>query len=132
MRESSNAVQFDRIPGLEDRSVRLVHGRKSGLHQSFRGKIGPIVPNWVIPGSKVPFRPVVVTDCVRLVGECVALVVAETLAEAYDAVGFPGPKHSGDRQIAFDRSGRFPACDTVSVEDKVLQFAHIYCPPIAH
>ena len=45
---------------------------------------------------------------------------------------FSGPKHSGDRHIAFDRPGRFPACDTVSVEDKVLQFAHIHCPPIAH
>jgi len=51
------------------------------------GKIGPIVPNWVIPGSKVPFRPVLATDRVRFVGECVALVVAETLAQAYDAVG---------------------------------------------
>jgi carbon-monoxide dehydrogenase large subunit len=51
------------------------------------GKIGPIVPNWILPGSKVPFRPVVAADRVRFVGECVALVVAETLAEAYDAVG---------------------------------------------
>ena len=50
-------------------------------------KIGPIVPNWILPGTKVPFRPVVATDRVRFVGECVALVVAETLAEAYDAVG---------------------------------------------
>ena len=62
--------------------VRLVLSGKA-----LAGKIGPIVPNWVIPGSKVPFRPVVATDCVRFVGECVALVVAETLAEAYDAVG---------------------------------------------
>lgn len=51
------------------------------------GKIGPIVPNWIIPGSKVPFRPVLATDRVRFVGECVALVVAETLAQAYDAIG---------------------------------------------
>jgi carbon-monoxide dehydrogenase large subunit len=50
-------------------------------------KIGPIVPNWILPGTKVPFRPVVATDRVRFVGECVALVVAETLAQAYDAVG---------------------------------------------
>ena len=62
--------------------VRLVLSGKA-----LAGKIGPIVPNWVIPGSKVPFRPVVATDCVRFVGECVALVVAETLAEACDAVG---------------------------------------------
>src|SRR5438034_797996 len=50
------------------------------------GRIGPIVPNWIIPGSKVPFRPVLATDRVRFVGECVALVVAETLAQAYDAI----------------------------------------------
>ena len=62
--------------------VRLV---LSGM--ALADKIGPIVPNWVIPGSKVPLRPVVATNCVRFVGECVALVVAKTLAEAYDAVG---------------------------------------------
>jgi carbon-monoxide dehydrogenase large subunit len=50
------------------------------------GKLGPIAPNWVLPGSKVPHRHVVAIDRVRFVGECVALVVAETLAEAYDAV----------------------------------------------
>jgi aerobic carbon-monoxide dehydrogenase large subunit len=50
------------------------------------GKLGPIVPNWVLPGTKVPFRSVVAIDRVRFVGECVALVVAETLAQAYDAV----------------------------------------------
>src|ERR1700751_2022454 len=51
------------------------------------GKIGPIVPNWIIPGTKVPHRAVVAVDRVRFVGECVALVVAETLAQAYDAIG---------------------------------------------
>src|ERR1700751_3639485 len=61
--------------------VRLVLSGKD-----FAGKIGPIVPNWVIPGTKVPYRPVVATDFVRFVGECVAVVVAESLAEAYDAV----------------------------------------------
>ena len=55
--------------------------------QDLDGKIGPIVPNWILPGTKVPFRPVIATDRVRFVGECVALVVAETLAQAYDAVG---------------------------------------------
>jgi aerobic carbon-monoxide dehydrogenase large subunit len=62
--------------------VRLVFAGKD-----LDGKIGPIVPNWILPGTKVPFRPVVATDRVRFVGECVALVVAETLAQAYDAVG---------------------------------------------
>jgi carbon-monoxide dehydrogenase large subunit len=51
------------------------------------GKIGPIAPNWIIPGTKVPVRPVVALDRVRFVGECVALVVAQTQALAYDAVG---------------------------------------------
>src|SRR5215469_18701940 len=50
------------------------------------GKIGPIVPNWIMPGTKVPNRPVVAVDRVRFVGECVALVVATTPALAYDAV----------------------------------------------
>jgi len=51
------------------------------------GKIGPIEPNWVIPGTKIPDRPVVAIDRVRFVGECVALVVAETQALAHDAAG---------------------------------------------
>jgi carbon-monoxide dehydrogenase large subunit len=51
------------------------------------GKIGPIVPNWIMPGTKVPDRPVVAIDRVRFVGECVALVVAETQAMAHDAIG---------------------------------------------
>ena len=50
------------------------------------GKLGPIAPNWVMPGSMVPHRSVVAIDRVRFVGECVALVVADTLAQAYDAV----------------------------------------------
>jgi carbon-monoxide dehydrogenase large subunit len=51
------------------------------------GKIGSIVPNWIMPGTKVPDRPVVAIDRVRFVGECVALVVAETQAMAHDALG---------------------------------------------
>lgn len=50
------------------------------------GKLGPIAPNWIMPGTKVPFRSVVAVDRVRFVGECVALVVADTLERAYDAV----------------------------------------------
>jgi CO/xanthine dehydrogenase Mo-binding subunit len=33
------------------------------------GKIGSIVPNWILPGSKVPDRPVVAVDRVRFIGE---------------------------------------------------------------
>jgi aerobic carbon-monoxide dehydrogenase large subunit len=50
-------------------------------------EIGSIVPNWIMPGTKVPDRPVVAIDRVRFVGECVALVVAETQAVAHDAIG---------------------------------------------
>ncbi len=51
------------------------------------GKIGSIVPNWIMPGTNVPDRPVVAVGRVRFVGECVALVVAETQAMAQDAIG---------------------------------------------
>src|SRR6266480_3877746 len=57
--------------------VRLVLSGKD-----LAGKIGPIMPNWIIPGSKVPVRPVLAIDRVRFVGECVALAVAEQQAAA--------------------------------------------------
>src|SRR5258706_6019590 len=50
------------------------------------GKVGSIVPNWIMPGTKVPDRPVVAIDRVRFVGECVALVVAESQAMAHHAI----------------------------------------------
>lgn len=62
--------------------VRLVLAGKD-----LADSMGPILPNWIIPGSKVPHRSVMAVDRVRFVGECVALVVARTLAEALDAVG---------------------------------------------
>jgi carbon-monoxide dehydrogenase large subunit len=42
------------------------------------GKIGNIKPNWIIPGTAVPERPVMAVGRVRFVGECVALAVVET------------------------------------------------------
>ena len=62
-----------------------VHLALSGA--DFVGKIGSIEPNWVIPGTKVPDRPVVAVNRVRFVCECVAVVVAETQALAHDAIG---------------------------------------------
>ncbi|WP_315837110.1 xanthine dehydrogenase family protein molybdopterin-binding subunit [Bradyrhizobium prioriisuperbiae] len=62
-----------------------VHLALSGT--DLAGKLGSIVPNWILPGTKVPDRPVVAIDRVRFVGECVALVVADTQAQAYDAIG---------------------------------------------
>ncbi len=50
------------------------------------GKLGSIKPNWVLPGSSVPDRPVMAVDRVRFVGECVALVVADTREAAHDAL----------------------------------------------
>jgi aerobic carbon-monoxide dehydrogenase large subunit len=71
-------VDFSRAEGAP--GVRLVLSGKDLV-----GKIGPILPNWVLPGTKVPFRPVVAVDRVRFVGECVAVLLADSLAEAYDA-----------------------------------------------
>jgi aerobic carbon-monoxide dehydrogenase large subunit len=50
------------------------------------GKLETIRPNWILPGTRVPDRPVMAVDRVRFVGECVALVVGETREAAYDAV----------------------------------------------
>jgi len=54
------------------------------------GKIGNIKPNWVIPGTVVPNRPILAVDRVRFVGECVALVAAETCEAAFDALELIG------------------------------------------
>ena len=75
------------IRSVDLTAARAAPGVRLALSgQDLDGKLGPIVPNWVLPGSKVPYRSVVAIDRVRFVGECVALVVAETLAQAYDAV----------------------------------------------
>ena len=74
--------RVDRTEAAAAPGVRLVLSGKDLM-----GRIGPIVPNWIIPGTKVPVRPVVAVDRVRFVGECVALVVAESQTMAYDAVG---------------------------------------------
>jgi carbon-monoxide dehydrogenase large subunit len=49
-------------------------------------RIGNIKPNWVIPGTVVPDRPVMAVERVRFVGECVALIVVETREAAHDAL----------------------------------------------
>jgi aerobic carbon-monoxide dehydrogenase large subunit len=75
------------IKKIDLAAARAAPGVRLALSgKDLAGRIGPIVPNWIVPGTKVPFRPVVAIDRVRFVGECVALVVAETLAQAYDAV----------------------------------------------
>ncbi len=47
-----------------------------------------VPPNWVLPGSQVKGRPPLARSTVRHVGEAVAVVVAESLAQAVDAAEF--------------------------------------------
>jgi aerobic carbon-monoxide dehydrogenase large subunit len=64
------------------------------------GKIGKIRPKRILPGTQVPNRTVLAIDRVRLVGECVALAVAETREAALDAlelVDATAPAPTGSR-----------------------------------
>jgi carbon-monoxide dehydrogenase large subunit len=79
------------ITGIDVSSARAAPGVRLVLPGAdFSGKIGSIKPNWVIPGTVVPDRPVMAVDRVRFVGECVALVVAETREAAHDALELIG------------------------------------------
>jgi aerobic carbon-monoxide dehydrogenase large subunit len=76
-----------RITGVDLSAARAAAGVRLALAGAdLIGTIRNIKPNWVIPGTVVPDRPVLATDKVRFVGECVALVVAETREAAYDAL----------------------------------------------
>jgi aerobic carbon-monoxide dehydrogenase large subunit len=76
-----------RITGIDLSAARAAAGVRLAVAGSdLIGKIGSIRPNWVLPGTHVPDRPVMAVDKVRFVGECVALVVAETREAAYDAL----------------------------------------------
>src|SRR5215471_4666543 len=76
-----------RITGIDLSAARAIAGvRLSLAGADLIGKIGNIEPNWIIPGTVVPNRPVMAVDRVRFVGECVALVVADTRERAYDAL----------------------------------------------
>jgi len=76
-----------RITGIELSVARAIARVRLVLAGTdLNGKIGNIKPNWVIPGTVVPDRPVMALDKVRFVGECVALVVGETREAAYDAL----------------------------------------------
>jgi aerobic carbon-monoxide dehydrogenase large subunit len=79
------------ITGIDVSSARAAPGVRLVLPgPDLSGKIGNIKPNWVIPGTVVPDRPVMAVDRVRFVGECVALVVAETREAAHDALELIG------------------------------------------
>src|SRR5215469_9292475 len=76
-----------RITGIDLSAAKASAGVRLALDGAdLVGKIGDIKPNWVIPGTVVPHRPVVAVDRVRFVGECVALVVAETREAAWDTM----------------------------------------------
>jgi carbon-monoxide dehydrogenase large subunit len=76
-----------RIMGIDLSAARgAVRVRLALAGADLIGQIGNIKPNWVIPGTVVPNRSLVAVDRVRFVGECVALVVAETREAAYDAL----------------------------------------------
>ena len=76
-----------RITGVDLSAARAAAGVRLVLAGSdLSGKISNIKPNWVVPGTVVPDRPVMAVDKVRFVGECVALAVAETREAAYDAL----------------------------------------------
>ena len=76
-----------RITGVDLSAARSGAGVRLALAGAdLTGKIGNIKPNWIVPGTLVPRRPVIAVDKVRFVGECVALVVAETRETAYDAL----------------------------------------------
>ena len=75
------------ITGIDLSEARTAPGVRLALSGAdLAGKIDNIKPNWIVPGTVVPDRSVMAVDRVRFVGECVALVVAETREAAYDAV----------------------------------------------
>ena len=58
------------IKNVDLEPARALSGVRLALSGAdFVGKIGPIVPNWIMPATKVPERPVVAIDRVRFVGE---------------------------------------------------------------
>lgn len=76
-----------RITGVDLSAVRAAAGVRLALAgDDLTTKIGNIKPNWIVPGTLVPDRPVMAVNRVRFVGECVALAVAETREAAYDAL----------------------------------------------
>src|ERR1700731_911897 len=75
------------ITGVDVSAARAATGLRLALGGAdLIGRIGNIKPNWVIPSTVVPDRPVMAVDRVRFVGECVALAVAETREAAHDAL----------------------------------------------
>ena len=77
-----------RITGMDTSAARAMDGVLAVFTgQDFKdGGCGSLPCGWLVPDTRVPDRPVVVTDRVRHVGDSVAVVVAEDPYVAADAV----------------------------------------------
>ena len=77
-----------RITGMDTSAAAAMDGVLAVFTgQDFKdGGCGSLPCGWLVPDTKVPDRPVVVTDRVRHVGDSVAVVVAEDPYVAADAV----------------------------------------------
>ena len=77
-----------RITGMDTSAAAAMDGVLAVFTgQDFKdGGCGSLPCGWLVPDTKVPDRPIVVTDRVRHVGDSVAVVVAEDPYVAADAV----------------------------------------------
>ena len=77
-----------RITGMDTSAARAMDGVLAVFNgQDFKdGGCGSLPCGWLVPDTRVPDRPIVVTDRVRHVGDSVAVVVAEDPYVAADAV----------------------------------------------
>ena len=77
-----------RITGMDTSAARAMDGVLAVFTgQDFKdGGCGSLPCGWLVPDTRVPDRPIVVTDRVRHVGDSVAVVVAEDPYVAADAV----------------------------------------------
>lgn len=74
-----------RIVSLDLSRARTAKGVVGVFGAADFAELRDIAPNWVVPGSKVKGRPPLAGAMIRHHGEAVAVIVAESLAEAVDA-----------------------------------------------
>lgn len=74
-----------RVSKLDLSKARSASGVVAAYGGSDIQGLKDVPPNWVLPGSHVKGRPPLVRETVRHVGEAVAVIIAETQAEAVDA-----------------------------------------------
>ncbi|MEP3246447.1 MAG: xanthine dehydrogenase family protein molybdopterin-binding subunit [Sneathiella sp.] len=73
------------IKSIDFSKARLLPGVVSCIAARDMPDVGPITPNWVLPGTLSKGRQVLAEERVRYVGEPVAMVIAESEAAAVDA-----------------------------------------------